>query len=192
MCTTVCGLGTDNSSRIYSFEVQLGTDSGSNTNGDIYFRIFGTNNNWSDWFSRNSFTAAGATYQWDQEIQPSVGDVKKVIVLSQQTDGFTLNTITIDHSNSYTISDVSYGADIDCYTTANNACSYIIVFFNGTDYVDRTRTYASGGCDLSGSVFFVFLCFGFVFCYSSDVFDQSASNVTETQNRWFLYRENLH
>ena len=139
---------SNTSARTYAFEIQVGTDGGAETDADIYFRIFGTKGIWSDWFIRNDFTTRGATYNWNQEINPSVGNVTKVVVLSKQTNGFTLNTITIDQENSYTVNDVAYGADIDCTTTENNACSYVVVFFNGTDFSDHTTTYASGGCDL--------------------------------------------
>ena len=137
--------------RAYSFEVQLGSDSGSPTDGAIFFRLFGTNNIWSDWFTRSNFTTAGETYTWNQVIVPSVGNATKVVVLSQQTDGFTLNTITIDTTKSYTISNVP-GADLDCSTTIGDPCSYVIIFFNGTDYIDHTRTYAGGGCDLDTNI----------------------------------------
>ena len=137
--------------RIYSFEVTLGSDSGAGTGGAIFFRVFGTNDIWSDWFSRTGFSTRGETYNWTREIIPSVGDATKVVVLSQQTDGFTLKTITIDTTNSYTIPD-NPGADIDCTSGSGDPCSYVVVFFNGTGYIDHTGTYAGGGCDLDTDV----------------------------------------
>ena len=63
-----------------------------------------------------------------------------MIVLSKQSDSFGLQTVEID-GNSYTIPD-SWGADLDYnWGPTQNGCSFVIIYFNGTDYTDHTSTY---------------------------------------------------
>lgn len=116
------------------------------TDSPLWFRVKGTSNKWTDWFSKDNLTDEGTTYNWYAGSY-DIGVPTEVIVLNRANDGIWLREIGVNNV-SYTFTASSRGILVK-YSGGGpqyDGCGYAHVNFTTNDY--DSDTYA--GEDLGG------------------------------------------
>lgn len=118
----------------------------SGTSSPLWFRLKGTTNVWTDWFSKSNLTDEGTVYNWYQEFL-DVGDIVQVIVLNRANDGVFIRTIGVD-DESYTFTSSSNGIWLKYSNGGPQFDGCAVVHVNFSDSTDDYDFYA--GEDLGG------------------------------------------
>lgn len=74
----------------------------SSTEENVFFKIQGDSNQWTEWFFNDDFGTDYQTTTWEVSLT-DVGTAKQILILMQNTDGFDITEIEVD-GDAYTLS----------------------------------------------------------------------------------------